>query len=128
MKRGTNVGLGLAPPVSRRGFLAASGALIVSFTLLPAMRLSAQQTASDAKLPGSLGKTPLLDAWIRVDADGGVTVFTGKAELGQGIKTAFIQIAAEQIGVDPARITLVTADTGRTADEGFTAGSRSLTV
>ncbi|TMH61798.1 MAG: xanthine dehydrogenase family protein molybdopterin-binding subunit [Betaproteobacteria bacterium] len=127
MKRGTNVGLGLAAPVSRRGFLAASGALIVSFTLLPAMRLSAQQTASDAKLPGSLGKTPLLDAWIRVDADGGVTVFTGKAELGQGIKTAFIQIAAEQIGVDPARITLVTADTGRTADEGFTAGSRSLT-
>src|SRR5438094_2733437 len=127
MKRGTNVGLGLAAPVSRRGFLAASGALIVSFTVLPAMRLSAQQTASDAKLPGSLGKTPLLDAWIRVDADGGVTVFTGKAELGQGIKTAFIQIAAEQIGVDPARITLVTADTGRTADEGFTAGSRSLT-
>src|SRR5213079_198393 len=76
------------------------------------------QAASEAKLPGSLGKTPLLDAWIRVDADGGVTVFTGKAELGQGIKTALIQIAAEQIGVQPARIRLITADTARTPDEG----------
>ena len=112
--------------VSRRGFLAASGALIVGFSLLPASRLLAQAPPGTA-LPGSLGKTPMLDAWIRVDADGGVTVFTGKAELGQGIKTALIQIAAEQIGIQPARIRLITADTARTPDEGFTAGSRSLT-
>ncbi|OLC69717.1 MAG: aldehyde dehydrogenase, partial [Betaproteobacteria bacterium 13_1_40CM_4_64_4] len=115
--------LGLA--VSRRGFLAASGALVVSFSLLPATRLLAQQ-APAAKPPGSLGNTPMLDAWIRIGADGGVTVFTGKAELGQGIKTALIQIAAEQLGVQPARINLITADTSRTPDEGFTAGSRSM--
>jgi nicotinate dehydrogenase subunit B len=121
------IGFALTTPVSRRGFLAASGALIVSFSLLPAVRLAAQQAPSAPKPPGSLGNTPLLDAWIRVDADGGVTVFTGKAELGQGIKTALIQIAAEQLGVDPARIDLITADTSRTPDEGFTAGSRSLT-
>jgi nicotinate dehydrogenase subunit B len=127
MTLGTNAGLGLAAPLSRRRFLAASGALVVGFTLLPPMRLSAQQAPGAPKLPGSLGNTPLLDSWIRVDADGRVTVFTGKAELGQGIKTALIQIAAEQLGVDPARINLVTADTARTPDEGFTAGSRSLT-
>ena len=114
-------------PVSRRSFLAASGALIVSFSLLPAMRLAAQQAPSAPKPPGSLGNTPLLDAWIRIDADGSVTVFTGKAELGQGIKTALIQIASEHIGADSARINLITADTSRTPDEGFTAGSRSLT-
>jgi CO/xanthine dehydrogenase Mo-binding subunit len=113
--------------LSRRAFLATSGALVVSFSLLPALRLSAQQPPNAPKLPGSLDKTPMLESWIRVDADGGVTVFTGKAELGQGIKTAFIQIAAEELGVAPARIAVVTADTSRTPDEGYTAGSRSLT-
>ena len=59
----------------------------------------------------------MLDAWIRIDADGSVTVFTGKAELGQGIKTALIQVAAEQLGVAPGTVKLITADTdlhGRT--------------
>ncbi len=77
-------------------------------------------------LPGSLRETPLLDAWIQVGADGAVTVFTGKAELGQGLKTALIQVAAEQLDVAPSRIDLVTADTDRTPNEGFTAGSHSM--
>ena len=114
-------------PSSRRQFLAATGALVVWFSLHPAARVGAQQPAGAPKLPGSLDKTPALDAWIRVNADGSVTVFTGKAELGQGIKTALLQIAAEQIGIDPKRIELVTADTSLTPDEGVTAGSRSLT-
>jgi nicotinate dehydrogenase subunit B len=117
----------LSTRMSRRGFLAGSGALIVYFSLQPTGPLHAQQAPAAPKLPGSLDKAPNLDAWIRVDADGSVMVFTGKAELGQGIKTALMQIAAEQLGIDPARIDLVTADTSRTADEGFTAGSRSLT-
>ncbi|HEV2977054.1 MAG TPA: molybdopterin cofactor-binding domain-containing protein [Casimicrobiaceae bacterium] len=112
--------------VSRRGFLATGGALIVSFSLLPATPLRAQQGADSPPPVGSLGHTPMLDAWIRVDADGGVSVFTGKVELGQGIKTALIQIAAEQIGIEPSRLELVTADTARTPDEGFTSGSHSM--
>ena len=48
-------------------------------------------------MPGSLDSDPMLDSWIRIDADGGITVFTGKAELGQGVKTALMQIAAEQL-------------------------------
>jgi len=47
-------------------------------------------------LPGALQKTPMLDAWVRIASDGRISVFTGKAELGQGIKTALLQIAAEQ--------------------------------
>ncbi|HEY2480910.1 MAG TPA: molybdopterin cofactor-binding domain-containing protein, partial [Caulobacteraceae bacterium] len=77
-------------------------------------------------LPGDLAKFPYLDSWIAVDAGGGITVFTGKAELGQGIKTALTQLAAEELDVDPATITLITADTGRTPDEGITAGSHSM--
>src|ERR1700716_4604597 len=101
-----------AVKISRRAFIATSGALVVSFSL-PA-RLYAQG------LPGALQKTPLLDAWIRIAAGGRITIFTGKAELGQGIKTALLQIAAEQLAVQPGRIELVTADTARTPNEGYT--------
>src|SRR2546430_1202516 len=79
-----------------------------------------------ARLPGSLGRAPFLDAWIRVDADGTVTAFTGKAELGQGVKTALAQVVAEELEVPLDRLKLVTADTERTANEGYTAGSHSL--
>jgi CO/xanthine dehydrogenase Mo-binding subunit len=82
--------------------------------------------AGTEHLPGSLEKSPFLDAWIRIDADGKITVFTGKAELGQGIKTAIAQVAAEELKVEPSQIHLVTADTSLTADEQFTAGSHSL--
>ncbi len=101
--------------MNRRQFLATGGALVVSFSL-----------RAQPKLPGSLAREPLLDSWIRIGADGGITVFTGKAELGQGIKTALIQVAAEELAVEPARIELVTADTARTPDEGYTAGSQSM--
>jgi nicotinate dehydrogenase subunit B len=109
---------------ARREFFRQSGALVVAFTLAP--RAFAQAGGGKPALPGSLSKAPYLDAWIRIDASGAVTVFTGKAELGQGIKTALMQVAAEELDVDFAAIRLVTADTARTANEGFTAGSKSL--
>src|SRR5450755_2397991 len=92
---------------ARRRFLDTSGALVVAFALHP-MRAMA---ADAPELPGSLKTQPLLDGWIRIDADGGITVFTGKAELGQGIKTALIQVAAEELLVVPARIKLISAAT-----------------
>ncbi len=113
--------------LSRREFVAGAGALVVSFALLP--RLGTAQAAQESRapaLPGSLKDTPMLDAWIRVDADGTITVFTGKVEFGQGIKTALVQLAAEELVVGPARIRLITADTSRTPNEGYTAGSNSM--
>src|ERR1700722_13391275 len=107
--------------ISRRAFCLAGGALVVSFPVL--LRAAASPVAP---LPGSLSKAPYLDAWIRIDADGKISVFTGKAELGQGIKTAIVQVAAEELKVEPSQIHLVTADTQRTVDEQYTAGSHSL--
>src|SRR5206468_11968595 len=78
------------------------------------------------RLPGSLSTNKMLDAWIRIGADGHVTVFTGKVELGQGIVTALAQIAAEELDVPLDRVTMVSGDTGRTPDEGQTAGSQSI--
>ncbi len=115
--------------LSRRAFLAAGGGLIVSFTL-PRAGAAAEPggplPAAAPALPGSLKDTPLLDAWIRVAPDGAVTAFTGKAELGQGLKTALLQIVAEQLALQPAQVRLVTADTGLTPNEGVTAGSHSM--
>jgi nicotinate dehydrogenase subunit B len=116
----------------RRQFLAAGG-LAVGFTLLPGVRAIAQTTTEAGTfteavpdLPGSLKISPMLDAWIKIDERGRITVFTGKAELGTGIRTAFIQIAAEQLDVSPDMINLVTADTASTPNEGYTAGSHSV--
>ncbi len=112
--------------LSRRQVLAGSGALIVSFSVLG--RAFAQEAAAEdlPELPGSLNDARVLDSWIRIEADGNITVFTGKAELGQGIRTAIIQVAAEELEVEPGDINLITADTGQTPDEGFTAGSNSM--
>ena len=113
---------------SRRELLSA-GALVVAFSLAPrafAQGGEGSVGAARANLPGSLRQTPMLDAWIRIDGQGAITVFTGKAELGQGIRTALIQVAAEELDVAPGSIRLITADTERTPNEGVTAGSHSM--
>ncbi len=77
-------------------------------------------------LPGAIAREPDLDRWIRFDADGSITVLTGKVEIGQGIRTALAMIAAEELQVSVARIQVQTADTEITPNEGVTAGSRSV--
>ena len=109
--------------LTRRGLLGAGGALVVAFTTRPA---AAQAPHPPTKLPGSLNAEPHLSGWVQIAPDGAVTVFTGKAELGQGIRTALTQVAAEQLDLTPAQITLVTPDTARTPNEGYTAGSHSM--
>jgi len=112
--------------ISRRAALHGGGALMVSFAL-PAPALAQKAAAGGEQgLPGSLRHAPLLDAWVRIDAHGGVTAFTEKAELGQGIRTALLQVVAEELEVPLDAVSLVTADTARTPDEGFTAGSHSM--
>nr|GEU28220.1 hypothetical protein [Tanacetum cinerariifolium] len=113
----------------RRAVLRA-GALVISFTLLPQARAEFNgmgvPPVANPDLPGSLSRTPMLDAWIRIAPDGKATVFTGKVELGTGVRTALLQVAAEQLDLAPSAIEFVTADTGRTPNEGFTAGSHTM--
>ena len=61
-----------APQLSRRQFTAALGGISISFCLAPRLALGQQ-----AALPGSLGNNRMLDAWLRINPDGGATVFTG---------------------------------------------------
>ena len=108
--------------LSRRALLAGGGALILSFSLSRALA----QDVPKPPLPGDLKKAPYLDSWIRIGSDGKVTVFTGKSELGQGIKTALRQVAAEELSVKFEDIDLITSDTAQTPNEGFTSGSQSM--
>jgi len=83
---------------------------------------------SAPELPLSLRTNPRLDRWVRFDGDGKVAVFSGKVELGQGIVTAMAQIAAEELGVEPAQLAIVAGDTTAAPDEWYTAGSQSIEV
>jgi nicotinate dehydrogenase subunit B len=112
--------------LDRRRVLAGGGALIVSFSLTNAFAQDQAPAAAVPKPPGSLATAPYLDSWIRIDADESITAFTGKAELGQGFKTAFQQIAAEELDIPFERLKVVTADTKLTANEGYTSGSHSM--
>jgi carbon-monoxide dehydrogenase large subunit len=57
------------------------------------------------------GRGPFESGMVRISPSGRVTVFTGAMPMGQGMKTAFAQICADQLGVDPADITVVAGDT-----------------
>jgi len=110
-----------APVLTRRQLGAGLGAIVVAFSLRqPGL---AQQAA---RLPGSLQGNRMLDAWLRINADGSAIVFTGKVELGQGAITALAQIAAEELDLPLSRVTMIAGDTARTPDEGHTSGSATI--
>jgi nicotinate dehydrogenase subunit B len=111
-----------APVLNRRQFSAGLGAIVVAFSLDPRHALGQEPP----RLPGSLQTNRKLDGWLRINADGTATVFTGKVELGQGILTALAQIAAEELDLPLTRIKMVSGDTGQTPNEGQTAGSQSV--
>ena len=106
---------------TRRDFLKGSGALIVSFGLAGPLTAAAQ------------GKRPPLtlddvDAFLAISADGGVTVYTGKVDLGTGTRTALRQMAADELDVRMSRIDLIEGDTASTPDQGPTWGSLTIQI
>src|SRR5262245_19453257 len=77
-------------------------------------------------LPPSLARQPELDMWVLVDPADTITLFTGKVELGQGLKAAIARIGAEELDVALERIRVSTADTAHGLNELFTVGSQSM--
>ena len=80
----------------------------------------------DRGLPPALAATPSLARWIRLADDGRVEALTGKVEIGQGLLTALRIMVADELDVAPERVSVVSAHTGHTPDEGVTAGSMSI--
>jgi nicotinate dehydrogenase subunit B len=108
-------------PPSRRAFLKTAGCLTIGFCLgEPLFSFGGQE------LPRDLTKNPRINAWLEVLDNGCIRVLTGKLELGQGIRTAVAQVAAEELDLEMSQVEVLLAETGRTPDEGYTAGSNSI--
>src|SRR6266545_4063644 len=105
---------------SRRAVLK-GGALTIAFALSgQCADLFAQSSSPRVLDPNQV------DAFFAVNGDGTVTVFCGKVDLGQGLRIAIPQMAAEELGVDVGRIVLIEGDTALTPDQGATAGSSGV--
>lgn len=118
-------------PSSRRKFLKDLGYISVGFTLLgsclgvedPTM---AAREFFNGKLPGGIGKANSINAWLEILEDGSIRVLSGKVELGQGIRTAIQQMAAEELDMDLDKVQVHLAETGITPNEGYTGASASI--
>ncbi len=105
--------------ISRRKVLKGTGAMVVSFALTP-LEVFGQAVAT---LVGNPSKD--LDGWLSIAADGAVTAFTGKCEMGQGLYTAQTQLVSEELCVPIGRVNLIQCVTGTTSDQGVTSGAQS---
>jgi nicotinate dehydrogenase subunit B len=118
--------------IHRRDLLKAGGAVIVTFACRSARALTLPESEPLAPQgqPTTTGK-PLdpteVDSFLAFHGDGTVTVYTGKVDVGTGLRIAVAQMAAEELGISPERVTLVDGDTGLCPDQGGTGGSTGLT-
>jgi len=109
--------------VDRRDFLkifsAMGGGLLVVAHAPDALAQESGRAAQGRAGAGDLA------SWIHVDERGHVTVFTGKVEIGQNIRTSLAQVVAEEIGAPIGSVSLVMADTDLTPFDQGTFGSRT---
>ena len=109
--------------VSRRVFLrsslAAGTALLLPFYLSSKMRPLKTIEASDAS-----SFSP--NAWLELSADGGVKIWCGKSEMGQGVRTSLPMIVAEELSCDWSRVQVVQADLDTKYGDQLTGGSGSV--
>jgi nicotinate dehydrogenase subunit B len=110
--------------MKRRTFLKQSGGLIVGFAASELIvRWSDRVELSAQRLDGA--GSGQLDSWIAIGADGRVTAYTGKCELGHGLYTAQTQLVAEELSVPFDHVSLIQCDTALAPDQGTTSGAQS---
>ena len=108
--------------MDRRTFIQSGGALVVGLHLGKGAQAAVDAVATAGK---TLAKDQV-DAWLAIGRDGRVTVYTGKVDLGTGVRTALAQMVAEELDVAFANVSLVMGDTGLTPDQGQTASSVTI--
>ena len=106
--------------LNRRSVLKASGALVVTFALMPRFTVA---TPAGAAKPVTLDA---VDSYLAIGPDGRITVYSGKVDLGTGVRTALTQIVADELNVPLDRVTVIQGDTLLTPDQGPTFGSLSI--
>jgi nicotinate dehydrogenase subunit B len=114
-----------APPayqfeLDRREFVKLIGGGLLVMCLAP------EEMAQGQLNRGGRGRGNLpadVSAWLRIGEDGKVTVYTGKVELGQNIRTSLTQAVAEELRAPVSSIQVVMADTSQTPFDMGTFGS-----
>lgn len=110
--------------VARRDFFKLLGGGLV--VICAVKGTSAQdQESGRGQQRGGRGMPQEIGAWLHIGEDGAVTVYTGKVEIGQNIRTALTQVVAEELRVPTAAIRLVMADTDLVPYDAGTFGSQS---
>ncbi len=113
------------PALSRRGFLAGSGALVVTLGLgaVPGGRALAQAVNAGPYPDPDYLK---LDTWIVIHPDNTATFFVGKTDGGQGTGTAFRQMMCDELDIAYDKTKLVMGSTDITPDQGGSGGSDAI--
>jgi len=107
--------------VSRRKFLKLTGGgLVVAFVFKDFLVFAGGASHESPTLPASE-----VGAWIQIGEDGKVSVFTGKVEFGQNIRTSLSQIVAEELKLPVSSITMIMGDTDLVPYDAGTFGSRT---
>ena len=106
--------------VNRRSVLKMSGLLVVAFSLAPRFTIASASVVAKPVTPD------LVDSYLAIGRDGRITVYSGKVDLGTGLRTALTQIVAEELDVPLSHVTLVQGDTLLTPDQGPSFGSLSI--
>ncbi len=112
---------GYAFNVNRRDFLKLGGGIFVCLACGGATaQESGRAVGSDREAPPRE-----IGAWLHIAQDGAVTVYTGKVEMGQNIRTSLAQAVADELSLPVTSVVLVMGDTDRTPFDLGTFGSRT---
>lgn len=110
--------------ISRRDLLKSGCTLVVGFRF---GSTAFGQAAAQVAPSGKPVDPKEVDSFLAVNADGTVTIYTGKVDLGTGLRIAIRQMAAEELDLPIEAVALVEGDTALTPDQGSTGGSTGLT-
>ena len=105
---------------SRRDFFRIAGAGVIIALLMDRDEAVAQQ-----RRPGGGNVPREIGAWIHIGEDSTVTVYTGKVEIGQNIRTSLTQVVGEELHAPVKSIRMVMADTAAVPYDAGTFGSRT---
>ena len=97
--------------IDRRDFARIIGTGIAIFLI--SKGAIAQQQGESGRGGGGFGQAmpKEISAWLHIDEDGRITVFTGKVEIGQNVRTSLAQVVAEELRAPFGSITMVMGDT-----------------
>lgn len=80
------------------------------------------------RMPLPLKTFPDIGHWLRFGPDRTVEILTGRVELGQGNLTALVQMVIEELSLPANDVIITSGNTDRTPNEGYTAGSMSISA